>query len=179
MSKKVKRIYKIFDSNTDSLNFEFSYNTDETFAIHERVNNNPEINIDDLRRISLWKINRILFVSDDVLKKLSALAEKKNVSVDDRLVKEIIDDLVNSQGIGFPMASAILKFIKPNTFPIIDVRAYRALTGKKLYYSSYNYEKYIKYTKELMRLAKLDNNRPLREMDEQLYCFDESVNGNI
>jgi len=179
MPKKVKRTYRKFDNNTDSLDFEFSYNTDETFEIHQRVNNNPEINIDDLRRISLWKINRILSVSEETIKKLATLAEKETVSIDDDLVKEIIDELVNSQGIGFPMASAILKFIKPDIFPIIDVRAYRALTGTKPYYSTYNYEKYVSYTKELMRLAKLDNNRPLREMDEQLYCFDESFNGKI
>ncbi len=179
MSKKVKRTYRKFDEKTDSLNYKFSYNTDETAELHQRVNNNPEINIDDLRRISLWKINRVLSVSDDTIKKLRVLAEKEDASIDDVLAKEIIDELVNSQGIGFPMASAILKFIKPDVFPIIDVRAYRALTGEKPYYSTYNYEKYIKYTKELMRLAKLDNDRPLREMDEQLYCFDESFNGKI
>jgi len=58
------------------------------------------------------------------------------------------------------------RFIKPDIFPIIDVRAYRALTGKKPYYATYSYDEYVKYTKELMRLADLDSDRTLREMDE-------------
>jgi hypothetical protein len=76
------------------------------------------------------------------------------------------------------MASAFLKFIRPDIFPIIDVRAYRALRGIKIYYSMYKYEIYIKYTKDLMKIAKKFN-RPLNEVDEQLYCYDKEYNKNI
>ena len=75
-------------------------------------------------------------------------------------------------------ASGILKFIKPDIFPIIDVRAYRALTGEKPYYSTYTYEKYVGYAKSLAKEA-IRLGRPLREMDEQLYCFDQECNGRI
>lgn len=76
------------------------------------------------------------------------------------------------------MASATLKFLRPGVFPIIDVRAYRALTGTKPYYGTYTYEKYRDYTIELQKIAK-EVSRPLREIDEQLYCFDEEQNGAI
>jgi hypothetical protein len=67
------------------------------------------------------------------------------------VVKEVIEKLVDSNGVGFPMASTILKFINPSVFPVIDVRAYRALTGRKLYYASYSYEIYVAYAKSLVR----------------------------
>ena len=76
------------------------------------------------------------------------------------------------------MASAILKFINPNLFPIIDVRAYRALMGIKPYYGTYSYEKYMEYSEMLMVMAK-DQSKPLREIDEQLYSFDKEYNGAI
>lgn len=178
MAKKPKKRYEKYNPEQDSLDYEFSYNDEETQALHENINNNTSIGIDDLRRISLWKIDRVLGVSEETIEKLQQLAGQDVVSIDDLLVKEIIDDLVNSQGIGFPMASAILKFLKPDVFPIIDVRAYRALTGKKPYYSTYNYEKYVEYARQLKENAERLG-RPLREMDEQLYCFDQQRNGKI
>ncbi len=178
MPKKSAKTYIKFNLNSDSLGYFFSYNDEETAALHSRVNNNPDIDINDLRRISLWKIDRVLGVSEETLEKLRRLAELESVIVTDPFVEEIIDDLVNSQGIGFPMASAMLKFIKPEIFPIIDVRAFRALRGVKPYYSTYTYKKYVGYTNDLIKMAKVLN-RPLREMDEQLYCFDQDKNGKI
>jgi thermostable 8-oxoguanine DNA glycosylase len=178
MVDKEKKQYRKYIPNSDILNYTFSYNDQETTALHQRVNNNPEIDINDLRRISLWKIDRVLCVDDETIELLRQLARLENISVTDKLVKTIIDKLVNSQGVGFPMASAMLKFIKPDVFPIIDVRAYRALTGYKPYYSTYTYEKYVEYTKILTQEA-IRLRRPLREMDEQLYCFDQKHNGKI
>lgn len=178
MPKKVAKTYIKFNLGSDSLDYSFSYNDEETAALHSRVNNNPEIDINDLRRISLWKIDRVLGVSEETIEKLRKLAQLEGVLVTDPFVEEIIDDLVNSQGIGFSMASAMLKFIKPDIFPIIDVRAFRALRGAKPYYSTYTYIKYVDYTNDLIEMAQRLN-RPLREMDEQLYCFDQDKNGKI
>lgn len=176
--KKQKRLYKKFSTDHDELNFTFSYNDKETAELHAKINGSSSITEDDLRRVSLWKSNRVLSVSSETLDKLNELSTKEDVTLRDTLVKEVIEELVISQGIGFPMASAILKFINPTIFPIIDVRAYRALTGKKPYYGTYSYEKYINYAEEVTSLA----NRlklPLREIDEQLYCYDQRYNGEI
>lgn len=172
-----KRIYKKY-SDTDELSFSFSYNKKETAELHEKLNGCTSISESDLRRVSLWKSDRVLSVTEDTLKKLNKLSANKNVHLRDPLVKEVIEMLVLSQGIGFPMASAILKFINPEVFPIIDVRAYRALTGRKPYYATYSYEKYIEYAEQLTQIS-ISLNRPLREIDEQLYCFDQENNGAI
>lgn len=71
----------------------------------------------------------MLCVSAETLANLNELSAVESLTLTDSRVKDVIDDLVLSQGIGFPVASAILKFIKPTLFPIIDVRAYQALTG--------------------------------------------------
>lgn len=173
-----KKTYRQFDFKSETLDFDFIYNPQETEALHLHLNGNSEIKIDDLRRVFLWKSNRVLDVSVDTLGLLSELAADKKLTLDDEFVKTVLDQLVLSQGIGFPMASAILKFIRPDIFPIIDVRAYRALTGKKPYYSTYSYEKYIDYAKQLTTIASLLK-RDLREIDEQLYCYDEKHNGKI
>ena len=76
------------------------------------------------------------------------------------------------------MASSILKFLRPDIFPIIDVRAYRAIYGKKIYSSQNTIEKYIDYVKKINVISKsLDID--LNEVDEQLYCFDKEHNGKI
>lgn len=146
--------------------------------MHAKLNGSTTIKESDLRRVSLWKSGRVLSVSKETLDKLNELSGQENVLLTDPLVKEVIEKLVLSQGIGFPMASAILKFIKPSVFPIIDVRAYRALTGNKPSYATYSYEKYINYAEKLTELSR-KLNRPLNEIDEQLYCYDQENNGKI
>jgi hypothetical protein len=173
-----KRQYRTFDKHNEALDFTFSYNDEETAALHAQLNNSSAITENELRRVSLWKSNRVLSVPPATLGKLNALATIPNISLKDPLVKDVIDQLVLAQGIGFPMASSILKFIRPDLFPIIDVRAYRALTGTKPYYGTYSYKKYIAYAEQLTDLAR-QLNRPLREIDEQLYCYDEKHNGKI
>lgn len=175
---KEKKTYKKYDSSTDELNFTFSYNEKETAELHAKLNGSNSITDEDLRRVSLWKSDRVLSVTQDTLDVLNRLSASTNINLDDDIVKEVLEKLVLSQGIGFPMASAILKFIKPDVFPIIDVRAYRALTGIKPYYGTYSYEKYIEYAKDLTKIASA-NSRSLREIDEQLYCFDQKNNGPI
>ena len=176
--KKKKRIYRKFNQDADNLNYQFLYNDQETSDLHTKLNGALSITVDDLRRVSLWKSDRVIAVSEETLKKLEELSAKKDVKIRDEIVKDVLERLVLSQGIGFPMASAILKFINPAVFPIIDVRAYRALTGKKPYYATYSYEKYMVYAEELAKISK-NSNRSLREIDEQLYCFDEALNGKI
>ncbi|WHS60479.1 hypothetical protein [Pseudomonas sp. G2-4] len=169
---------RVYQKDTDELDYNFEYNDKETKALHARLNRTHSISEDDLRRVSLWKSNRVLEVSEDTLEILSHIASDDELKLRDDAVRSALDRLVLSQGIGFPMASAILKFIRPDVFPIIDVRAYRALTGNKPYYNTYSYDKYIAYAEALSEIA-LRTGRPLREIDEQLYCFDKVHNGRI
>jgi hypothetical protein len=174
---KSKRTYRKFSPDSDTLNYKFSYNDRETAALHSALNNDL-VDLDGLRRVSLWKLDRVLSVSDETLKQLRALAKAKDLMVDDDRSRKTIELLVGSAGVGFPMASAILKFIRPDVFPIIDVRAYRALTGSKPYYSTYSFVRYVKYAQALAEIAERTG-LPLNDIDEQLYCFDEKLNGKI
>ena len=169
---------KTFDADSGKLDFSFSYNNVETSLLRKKLAGNANVDINDLRRVSLGKIDRVLNVSDDALECLREVARAENLSVDAPLSKRAIEMLVESQGVGFPMASAMLKFLRPDVFPIIDVRAYRALTGTKSYYSTYTLNRYIAYAKELTNIAKRLG-RPLSDIDEQLYCFDAEYNGKI
>ena len=162
----------------DKLNFDFNYNSNETNNLQNQLKNKDKISIDDLRRIALWKIDRVLEIPDSTLEKLNLLFNKANLKHDDEITIEVINELTKCKGIGFPMLSAILKFLRPEVFPIIDVRAYRALYGKKIYYSQYNINIYFDYIKKVYEIRdKL--NIDLDKVDEQLYEFDKENNGNI
>lgn len=176
--KRKIRTYRRFDQGVHALNFKFEYNPVETAALSLHLEANTRVNVDDLRRVSLWKSNRVLNVSSETLEKLRRVAKNQKISLEDKESREAIEALVASDGIGFPMASAILKFINPKVYPIIDVRAYRAFTGSKPFNTTYTFKKYVEYAKGLQKIAD-SCGRPLREIDEQLYCFDQKHNGKI
>lgn len=169
---------KTFDIHNDSLNYHFSYNPDETKFLQTNMKNKKDITVDDIRRISLWKLDRVLDVSDETISNLKKIAVQNDITIKSNLALSTLNMLTNSNGIGFPMASAILKFIRPDIFPIIDVRAYRALYGKKIYSSQYTIEKYIDYVEKIYEISK-SLQIELYQIDEQLYCFDKEHNGKI
>ncbi|MAE42553.1 hypothetical protein CMO93_02175 [Candidatus Woesearchaeota archaeon] len=172
---------KIFDINQDKLNYEFNYNPEETAKLKklflERKENKP-LSIDDFRRVALWKYNRVLEISDELLQKLSELGKTVKIDIYDKKVRDIIGELIACKGIGLPLASSILKFLRPDIFPIIDVRAYRAIFGKKIYSTQYTVSIYYKYVKEIYEI-KNKLKLPLDKVDEQLYEFDIANNGKI
>ncbi|MCD8543407.1 MAG: hypothetical protein LRY52_00635 [Sulfurospirillum cavolei] len=169
---------KIFNLNHDTLNFNFEYNSNETELLSQLFANSSNITIENIRRIALWKLDRILNISDEIIQDLHKIAEDKSIRLTSELSLNTITALVNSEGVGFPMASTILKFIRPDIYPIMDVRAYRALYGKKIYYNQYSLDKYLNYTKQIYVIAQtLKIN--LNTVDEQLYMFDKIYNGKI
>lgn len=175
---KSKREYRKFSVYEDTLSYSFSYNHAETVDLHGALNYNELVGLNDLRRASLWKLNRVLSISSETLEQLRALAKAKDLQVNDDRTIKAVQMLVASDGVGFPMASTFLKFVRPDVFPIIDVRAYRALTGTKPVPSTYSVAGYVEYAEALAEIA-LRTGRPLRDIDEQLYCFDKQFNGSI
>ena len=192
---------QIFKIGVDKLNLPYDYNLGEAQNLHARfgqikANNNDALTIDDLRRVALWKINRILDVPDGLLEQLQDIARQENLDIlsdaGRKQIKRLFMQLVSCTGIGFPVASAILKFLRPDIFPIIDVRAYRALFGKKLSYSQYSFNKYMVYAekiyciwnkykeqRDLTPLLTDGEELKLCHIDEQLYAFDKRHNGTI
>lgn len=167
---------KIFNINSDKLDYEFKYNDSETQLL--KAENYLNLSRSDLFRIALWKIDRVINVPDDLLLELRNLSKDSSLQYDSDFSIDIIKKLVSCDGVGYPMASTFLKFIRPDIYPIIDVRSLRALTGKKFQYYQYNIKLYLWYTEELMKIAKLHKLK-LHQVDEQLYEFDKKFNGNI
>jgi len=169
---------RVFNMEKDILEDAFSYNLGEKDKICEHLKNKSNIQMDDIRRIALWKYNRIIEMDDMFCTQLYSTVSKNKVSIEDKEVHEMIERLVSFEGVGFPLASTILKFINPDVFPIIDVRAYRAIYGKKIYYNQYNFKIYIDYTKRIYDMRDKFN-ISLSEVDERLYEFDKKYNGKI
>jgi hypothetical protein len=177
-SAKPKKTPVVFDPGRHSLKYKFEYNPDETRALREMLKGKSTVTLCDLRRVALWKLDRVLHVPDPVRQALQGLVGLKSLRVDSAESKKVMRDLVGCSGVGFPMASAFLKFLRPDVFPIIDVRAYRALYGRKLYSSSYNLDLYLKYAERVQQIA-TSTELQLSEIDEQLYRFDQEHNGAI
>lgn len=166
----------IFNSDTDPLDFNFDYNPVETAALRNRTYEN--LTIEDIRRFALWKLDRVVDVPDGLLSRLRSLAETNPLTARAAEAINVINDLVACDGIGYPMASAFLKFIRPDVFPIIDIRAYRALKGVRLRHHQYNTELYLEYVDRIRDIS-VQRHVPLAVVDEQLYCFDKQHNGKI
>lgn len=169
---------RVFNMENDLLEDVFSYHMGEKYAIRESLKNKSDIQIDDIRRIALWKYDRIIEIDDLFCTQLYNIVSKEKVSIEDKEVQEMIERLISFEGVGFPLASTILKFINPGVFPIIDVRAYRALYGKKIYYGQYSLKIYIDYTKRIYAIRDKFH-ISLSEVDERLYEFDKKYNGKI
>jgi len=164
--------------NGETLNYEFMYNSAETAALHEYLNGNENVNIHDIRRVALWKLDRVLEIPPETITELRLVVRTEALEIDDDLARRALESLVACHGVGYPMATTILKFLRPDVFPIIDVRAYRALTGTRLRAHQYSYPLYLDYAARVKDIA-AEQNRPLREVDEQLYCYDKEHNGPI
>jgi len=80
-----------------------------------------------LLKIILWKINRYPDLNEFPYDKLNYVAALKPDEF--QKVEGFLDEILRIKGIGLPMASTILRFRNPSTYPIIDRRAYRVIFG--------------------------------------------------
>ena len=78
-----------------------------------------------------------------------------------------IDGLRELRGVGWPMASTILHFVFPCRYPILDVRAMRAV-GCKPNYGFGMWKKYI----DLCRKTADEYGVTLRDLDRALWTYD-------
>jgi len=167
--------YRIFTESTALAKLPFDYEKDETAALKKLSASKTELDDALLNRIKLWKIGRTLDISDSVYKKLERLRNKNELEIDSPLSKEVMEALVDQHGVGYPLASAFMKFLRPEIFPIIDVRAYRASYGITLDQYSYSWNMYVDYTKRLKWIHGLPSHHKLKfeQIDERLYSLDK------
>ena len=81
--------------------------------------------MNEINWIALWKTNRIIELDKDTRDKLLKL--KNGECLLDKEIEELLQSMLNCKGIQIAMASTILHFYRPDLFPIIDKRAWRAI----------------------------------------------------
>lgn len=131
--------------------------------------------------IVLWKVNRYVKVSDEIISQISkvkSLKEKEH-----RKSKTVLSALLQLDGVDLPMASTILRFANPQVFQIIDRHAYRAIYETKYpLYSTTSSERkisvYFDYIDELIKLCELKG-LAFSTIDRLLYIFDKKKNGQL
>jgi thermostable 8-oxoguanine DNA glycosylase len=131
--------------------------------------------------IVLWKVNRYVKVSDDIIMQISGINNLKER--EHRKSKMVLSALLKLDGVDLPMASTILRFVNPQVFQIIDRHAYRAIYEAKypLYPSTSSERKisvYFDYIDELIKLCELKG-LAFTTIDRLLYIFDKKKNGQL
>ncbi len=84
-----------------------------------------------------------------------------------------IGALLSLRGVQWPMASVILHFAFPDSYPILDIRAMNTVGGT----TNYNFEKWIEYVKLCVEKAR-QLGVTLRELDKALWTFDKERMGD-
>ena len=155
--------------------FDYSEATEELDSFCLR-----DITKEDLYKITLWKVNRFPMINDNIIVKLNSLRTFK--SLDERKTREVLHELLRIKGIRLPMASTYLRFLNPDVYQIIDVRAYRAAFNytEQPDYTKANdnecidiYFHYLKRLREIADTGYSDFRVCFRDLDRFLYDFDK------
>lgn len=151
----------------------YSYQKDLTVHLDNIPGDLAEV---DILKVVLWKLNRYVQVEETLRNSINDL--KRQYSTDD--AKVVLRALLTCRGIDLPMASAILRFAVPDYLQIIDQRAYRILTGKKLTLPKSIDQKVRLYFDYILLLSEkcLRYNISFREADRILYELDRDINAN-
>ena len=181
----IKEHEKIWGNNPSELLNKYSYNEELTKELDK--SDSQQLNKEMLFKIVLWKLNRYPYISVHLIEELKGISNMKNHSE----AREMIKELLKTRGIRLPMASAILRFLNPRIFQIIDDRAYRALLpGKPKYptkpqkitntYIEKSIDIYFEYLERIREISKSSpKNFPFEEADRILYQLDIELGNKI
>ena len=134
-----------------------------------------------INEIVLWKTDRYAQVDTDTLHKLDGI--KSLQMGEHRQGRVVLESLLETRGIGLPMASTILRFRNSMTFQIIDQRAFRAIYGQRYPINSatpvpQKVSVYFNYLDELVKFC-IDHEESFETIDRLLYQFDKERNGKL
>lgn len=139
------------------------------------IKNSGSIDQEVFYRIIKWKSNRAIgkIQFDSYEEKYLPVIKE---CIREKFIERKIELLDKLEGIGVPIASTILHFIDPDTFPIIDMRTVRALNtlGYNIS-SSKKISSYLKYYSVIHNLKNYTK-RSIREIDRALFSFDKITN---
>ena len=137
-------------------------------------------NRDIINSIVLWKINRQVDIGTELFIAIKNLNIAPSIiKTKEKEIKEIVFDLLETKGVKIAMASTILKMFYPDSFPIIDQRAYRELNGEDLpdYYGKSANQRYTDlYFQYILDCHKYNQsvcpNINFNDIDKVLYQLD-------
>jgi hypothetical protein len=116
----------------DSLKFYKKYNYGGELTKRLDDLKSSDLDIRTLYEIILWKVNRFPEIDSEILEEVKALGDlSPNQDKSYEQAKPVLEKLLRIKGFRLPMASTLLRFINPNVFQIIDVRANRVIYGKR------------------------------------------------
>jgi len=141
-----------------------------------------------LNQIVLWKVNRYAEIDDDLLQRMNLLAKVKPGM--HTKAEDVLLCLLSCKGFNLPMATTILRFLNPDTFQIIDRRAYRAVypeeyprclstTKKDEKVRKDKVRRYFLYLDKLRTLCRQRGDLEFRTADEALYQYDKDTNRKL
>ena len=180
-TKKIKTLvddgFKILESD-----YEFKYQKELTKKLDMGFS---DFSHETINEIVLWKVNRYVNIKEETLAKINSIQTNSKV-LNEKLTKEILSELLATNGIRLPMASSILRFRNPNIYQIIDQRVFRILYGdKKITFTSTSkkgveeqIDTYMKYLKDL----KIESDKlkiPFQLADRVLYMADKRLNKEL
>ena len=152
----------------------------------DKLSSSPRnFNQNIINEIVLFKVNRYAKADSKILKilnKIKSTSRKLNIVI----TEEILTELLQTKGIGLPMASTILRFKNPNIYQIIDQRVYRIIYGKTYESNASKTEQkikqkintYINYLQDL-RIVCEKYNIDFYHSDRILYDLDRIHNKGI
>jgi len=160
--------------------FQYNYNPELTQELDE---NNEDFCRNTINLITLWKVNRYPYVSEEIIKNLNKIKNDTKYSEEH---KSLLLMLLSSKGLQLPMASTFLRFRNPRLFQIIDQRVYRLLTGHELSLPVYNSvenrkiicDTYFEYLNTLKKKC-IELEIPFEKSDRILYNADKRINKSM
>ena len=147
--------------------------------VHQRFKERKTLSQEDFFAIVVWKSNRAKTRVRNGVKKLGKSIEIVIHEIDGVVDFEKVKQLTSIDGIGIPIASAILAVCYPDNFTVVDYRAKASLrnidSSKASSISgdpSQNIQAYLDYNQICKALAAQQDDLSLRDFDRALWGYD-------
>jgi len=110
----------IFDQDFSFQNSDFEFNYQKELTKHL---DNFEVDLSQelVNEIVLWKVNRYAELDSAIIELLNQI-DRNSIEINERLTKEILEQLLATKGVQLAMASTFLRYRNPNIYQIIDQR---------------------------------------------------------
>lgn len=172
---------KALDFHGDLKRFLCDYNYQPQLTIDLDSLGSESFTQETIDKVVLWKVNRYVHMSADVLASLDSLQALPRGS--HRRAIDVLEHLLKIHGVDLPMASTILPFRNPSVFQIIDKHACRAVYGRKYPFypttpSAWKVDGYLDYLDRLVDLCDVKGLH-FETVDRLLYEFDKEKNGKL